>query len=130
MAKISEAPIGSTDISEFLATQDDFALELFVYHEAQNLGLDVSHGGTYEDPLTHKSRQYDLRASRICGDNRIDLAIECKSLRQSFPLLISRMRLLEGGLSPNRLFLRRRQRSTDHHRSSGPQRTIRQLGRC
>lgn len=92
MAKKSDIPIGVADINEFLATQDDFALELAIYHQAKLLGLEVTHGGNYEDPLTKKPRQYDLRVFRILGDQRIDLAIECKSLSPSFPLLISRIR--------------------------------------
>ncbi len=92
MAKISETPIGVADIREFLATQDDFALELAIYHQAKLLGLEATHGGNYEDPVTKKPRQYDLRVFRAHGDNRIDLAIECKSLSPSFPLLISRIR--------------------------------------
>ena len=92
MARKSETPIGVADIREFLATQDDFALELAIYHQTKLLGLEVTHGGNYEDPVTKKPRQYDLRVFRAHGDNRIDLAIECKSLSPSFPLLISRIR--------------------------------------
>lgn len=92
MVRKSDISIGAADIREFLATQDDFALELAIYHQAKLLGLEVTHGGNYEDPVTKKPRQYDLRVFRTDGDNRIDLAIECKSLSPSFPLLISRIR--------------------------------------
>jgi hypothetical protein len=91
MAKVRDDAITVADIEEYLSTQDDFALELFVYHAARTAGLNVTHGGTYEDPLTKKPRQYDIRAWAENNYRRIDLAIECKSLRTSFPLLISRI---------------------------------------
>ena len=49
------------------------------------------HGGTYEDPVTKKTRQYDIRAVKKNADRRISLAVECKALRDSFPLLVSRV---------------------------------------
>lgn len=89
MAKIRDAAITAPDIKEYLGTQDDFDLELFVYRTAKQLGLVASHGGTYEDPVTKKHRQYDVRASAERNQQRIDLAVECKALRPSFPLVVS-----------------------------------------
>jgi len=91
MKKMRDVPISVNDIKEYLATQDDFALELYVYNQARSLGFYATHGGTYEDPVTKKSRQYDIRAFIENNNRRIDLAIECKSLQPSFPLLISRI---------------------------------------
>ena len=91
MAKFRGVAITADDVEEYLATQDDFALELFVYSQARALGLATTHGGTYEDPVTKKPRQYDVRAYFAKNNCRIDLAIECKSLRPSYPLLISRI---------------------------------------
>lgn len=91
MAKPLDADITCADIEEFLTTQDDFSLELQVFGAAQCLELQASHGGTYEDPLTKKARQYDVRVSAERSVHRIDLAVECKSLRRSCPLLISRI---------------------------------------
>lgn len=95
MAKFKEDPIDAADVAQYLATQDDFALELFVYGRARELGLEALHGGTYQDPLTGKSRQFDVRASSLRGSHRLDLAIECKSLRNCYPLLISRIGRVE-----------------------------------
>jgi hypothetical protein len=95
MAKLRDQPITASDISEYLAAQDDFNLELYVYNTAKAMGISATHGGTYEDPVTKKSRQYDVRAAVQRGNSRIDLAIECKSLQPSFPLLISRIPRLE-----------------------------------
>jgi hypothetical protein len=91
MAKVRDSPVTAADIKEYLDTQDDFDLELHVYRTAKKLGLVASHGGTYEDPVTKKHRQYDVRASAERRQQRIDLAIECKALRPSFPLVVSRI---------------------------------------
>jgi len=91
MAKLRNQTITAKDIEEYLATQDDFDLELYVYRTAKKLGLSATHGGTYEDPITEKPRQFDVRAGAERGNHRIDLAIECKSLRASYPLLLSRI---------------------------------------
>jgi hypothetical protein len=91
MLKQDDVPITSADLQEYLARQDDFGLELFVYSMARSLGMAATHGGTYADPVTKKPRQYDVRAHLARDDLRIDVAIECKSLRPSFPLLVSRI---------------------------------------
>jgi hypothetical protein len=92
MAKIRDEAISAEDLAEYLATQgDDFDLELYVYREAKACGLTATHGGTYEDPVTKKTRQYDVRAYKVGNNCRVDLAIECKSLKPSFPLLLSRV---------------------------------------
>lgn len=95
MAKLRDDAITALDMADYLATRDDFALELFVYSLARRLGLSATHGGAYEDPVSKKTRQYDVRASTVKNNRRIDLAIECKSLRPSFPLLLSRIRRVE-----------------------------------
>ena len=91
MAKYRETPMTAEDLTEYVTNQDDFGLELFVYSKARELGLQATHGGTYIDPITEKPRQYDVRASAAKLNRRIDLAIECKSLKPSYPLLISRI---------------------------------------
>jgi hypothetical protein len=91
MAKLKDTPITVQDIDEYLSTQDDFGLELAVYHRALEIGLLASHGGMYEDPSTKKFRQYDIRVVAQRGNRRIALAIECKSLKTYFPLVISRI---------------------------------------
>jgi hypothetical protein len=83
--------ITAADLSEYLSSQDDFALELFVYHKAREYGFITKHGGTYLDPITKKPRQFDVRAYFQVSPNRLHLAIECKSLRPTYPLLLSRI---------------------------------------
>lgn len=91
-SKLSDKPITKADLEEFIKTQDDFALELYVYSLARKLGFTATHAGSYSDRITGKTRQFDVRASLSCGDDvNVYLAIECKSLRSSFPLLISQI---------------------------------------
>jgi hypothetical protein len=47
------------------------------------------HGGLYEDPVTGKSREFDIRAIKTILNYRIRLAIECKNIRDNFPILVS-----------------------------------------
>ena len=89
MAKLQDKKIEAKDISEYLATQDDFALELRSLKRASSLGFRVSHGGTYTDPLINKSRQYDLRVSLSKPGTSVHFAIECKALQENCPLLVS-----------------------------------------
>ena len=92
MAKLSDTVITQDDLSKFVATQDDFGLELFVYSKARELGFSATHGGSYVDRVSGKTRQYDVRASFIINNGlMLFFAIECKCLRPSFPLLISRI---------------------------------------
>jgi hypothetical protein len=89
--KVVPREIIESDLAEYLESQDDFSLELFVLRTADKAGFKTSHGGTYEDPITQKSRQFDIRASLSKGIHELSLAIECKALRRSFPLLVSRV---------------------------------------
>jgi hypothetical protein len=84
--------IDAASITKYLESQSDFDLELFVYHALIDHGIQVTHGGTYVDPVTRKYRQYDMRAMRTyeseCG---ISMAIECKRLTREFPLVVLRV---------------------------------------
>ena len=82
-------PITAADLSEYLASQDDFAFEREVYHVAKRLGFAAEHAALYTDPVTDKPRQFDVRASFTLGNRQIALAIECKGLSASYPLLVS-----------------------------------------
>lgn len=85
----SNAPLTAADLRAHLNAQDNFAFERRVFTHAKGFGLSVEHAGLYEDPVTSKVRQFDLRASIQHGDDRLSAAIECKSLGPSFPLLVS-----------------------------------------
>ncbi|HEY4748948.1 MAG TPA: hypothetical protein VIH60_01015 [Steroidobacteraceae bacterium] len=83
------APLTAEDLGAYISSQDDFAFEREVYHKANGLGFSTDHAGLYEDPVTNKARQYDIRASKTVNDQRICLTIECKGLSASYPLLVS-----------------------------------------
>lgn len=90
-AKRRHQIITAEDLREYLSTQDDFDLELYVYRKAKEFGISATHGGTYQDPVTNKRRQYDIRAAHERANCKIRLAIECKSLQPTYPLLLSRI---------------------------------------
>jgi hypothetical protein len=81
--------LAAADISEYLASVDDFAFEREVYHVAHSLRFEAEHAALYTDPVTEKPRQFDVRASYTAGTDKIALAIECKGLSRDFPLLLS-----------------------------------------
>lgn len=89
---MTSKPIDQADIQEYLATQSDFDLELFVYRSVQQHGMTALHGGSYIDPTTGKTRQFDVRAYHMAWPHcAVFLAIECKSLAKTFPLIVSRV---------------------------------------
>lgn len=51
--------------------------------------IKCEHGGHYEDPVTNKSREFDIRAIKTIKRFRVRMAIECKNIRDNFPILIS-----------------------------------------
>jgi hypothetical protein len=46
------APITGADISEYLASVDDFAFEREIYSVARGLGFQTQHSALYADPVT------------------------------------------------------------------------------
>ncbi len=88
MAKPMKQPISSSELSEFLDTQSDFAFELRCLERLSQIGFRCQHGGTYIDPVTKKARQFDLRAQREDGAFVVRWAVECKNLSETCPLLI------------------------------------------
>lgn len=88
MAKLSQNSITASDLTDYLNSESDFAFEIRVVKELQKAG-DVLHGGTYIDAITGKPRQFDIRAT-ISNDRRVvRLAVECKNLKPTFPVLVS-----------------------------------------
>ena len=93
MAKLKDNPITKDDINEYLRESSDFAFEILVLRRLTSLGFDCEHAGTYADPITKKTREFDIRA-RKCLINEpdlklnISLSVECKNLRSNFPLVV------------------------------------------
>ncbi len=88
MSKLSPDPVTQSDIKKYLNSYSDFSFELQVLKKFTDLGFECSHGGTYEDPMTNKSREYDIRALLQKKIIRVHLSIECKNLRENFPLVV------------------------------------------
>ena len=61
-----------------------------VLRQLRDLDFQCEHSGTYEDPVTGKSRQFDIRARKSSlGKLQLALAVECKNIRPYNPLLLS-----------------------------------------
>lgn len=93
MAKLRTDPIQVSDLRAFIAAESDFSFELEIYRLLKDLDLACSHGGSYDDPITDKPREFDLRAELtsegIYGQYRVRfcLPIECKNVREYYPIL-------------------------------------------
>jgi hypothetical protein len=89
MAKLKADAIATPDLLEYLSSYSDFSFELTVLKMLRESGLECEHGGLYEDPVTGKSREFDIRAIKTMREFRVRLAVECKNIRDNFPILIS-----------------------------------------
>ncbi|NTV15163.1 MAG: hypothetical protein HGA96_14730 [Desulfobulbaceae bacterium] len=93
MAKLSNDPITKDDIENYLTENSDFSFEVSVLRKLSSLGFSCEHSGTYEDPITKKTREFDIRAEKLLLDEQniklnISLSVECKNIRNYFPLVI------------------------------------------
>jgi hypothetical protein len=89
MDKQRKASIDAADLQRFVEEASDFAFEMRVLSCLCEAGFTCSHSGTYQDPITGKLRQFDIRAERADDRCRLALAVECKNLRENAPLLLS-----------------------------------------
>lgn len=95
MTKLRSTPIVQADIEEYLKDYSDFSFEIQVLKKLTDLGLPCTHNGIYTDPVTGKSREFDIRALRKYGIVRISMSIECKNIRNNFPLVLHCIRRRE-----------------------------------
>jgi hypothetical protein len=89
MTASSNNPITESDLNEFVDKDSDFAFEMRVLNKFALLDFQCQHAGTYKDPVSGKSRQFDLRVRKYSGDFLLGIAAECKNLQPTFPLLVS-----------------------------------------
>lgn len=89
MAKLKPEKVTPNDLLEYLESQSDFSFELRVLKMLRENGVHCEHGGHYEDPVTKKSREFDIRAVKTISQKRVRMAIECKNIREHFPILVS-----------------------------------------
>src|SRR5581483_4352389 len=89
MAKLRDDPITADDLQAFIDSKADFAFEMRVLRRFEQLGYACEHGGTYRDPVTDKTRQFDIRAKRSDAQAaRLAVSAECKNIGANFPLLV------------------------------------------
>lgn len=90
MPKMKTGEIKLSDLNAYLKeSHTDFEFELSVLRELRSQHLKCEHGGHYEDPVTKKPREFDIRALFVSGTCRVRLAIECKNIGHHYPLLVS-----------------------------------------
>ena len=94
--KLQEKPISKADILEYLRTDSDFSFEISVLQKLNSQGFSCEHAGTYEDPITRRTREFDIRARKTILDAshlkvNILFSVECKNLRSNFPLVVHSM---------------------------------------
>jgi hypothetical protein len=94
--------ITASAIRQVVISEDDFGHEMRVgkilnnveYPRLQFDHIRVnrpSHGGTYKDQVTGKTRQFDYRCQMTQGQDRLKnifLAVECKNLNPEYPLVV------------------------------------------
>jgi hypothetical protein len=89
MSKFRADSITAKDLEDFVNQESDFAFEMRVLEEFRLLGFECTHSGTYRDPVSDKTRQYDIRAFKTEGQAQLLLSVECKNYRPNCPLLLS-----------------------------------------
>jgi len=81
--------ISSSSIRDAISKEDDFGHEMRVGNVLRSCsGAVVEHGGTYTDSVTEKPRQFDYRAWLKKQQKRLSLAVECKNLSPTTPLVV------------------------------------------
>jgi hypothetical protein len=91
MPELKPDAITAKDLLEYLSDASDFEFELRTLKLLRSLGLACEHGGLYDDPVTKKPRQFDIRAIARAEQHCVRLAVECKNIGANFPLLVSRV---------------------------------------
>lgn len=82
-------PITPSDIQSLVLKEDDFGHEMRVGKVIRDIpNIRVEHGGTYTDSISGKPRQFDFRCSLKKGDAELCLAVECKNLNPSAPIVM------------------------------------------
>jgi len=89
MAKLKTEATTQPDLLEYLAGYSDFSFELSVLKMLREHEVACEHGGHYVDPVTNKSREFDIRATKTIEQYRIRMSVECKNIRENFPILVS-----------------------------------------
>ena len=89
--KLRDDRITKKDLEEYTDKYSDFSFEMKVLNCFPDT-FKVNHGGTYEDPVSGKFREFDIRAKYSFNrphTHNIYMAVEAKNIQENFPLLIS-----------------------------------------
>ncbi len=89
MAKLKTDATTQPDLLDYLAGYSDFSFELTVLKMLREHEVACDHGGHYADPVTNKSREFDIRATKTIDRYRVRMSVECKNIREYFPILVS-----------------------------------------
>ena len=89
MAKLKIEATTQPDLIDYLNGYSDFSFELTVLKMLREHEVDCDHGGHYVDPVTNKSREFDIRATKTIKNYRVRMSVECKNIRENFPILVS-----------------------------------------
>jgi hypothetical protein len=89
MAKLKPGAVTQADLIEYLDSYAVFSFEVGVLKALTELEFSCDHAGSYTDRATRKDREFDIRATKEFGKCFLRLAVECKNLRENFPLLVS-----------------------------------------
>lgn len=89
MAKLKTEATTQPDLLEYLAGYSDFSFELTVLKMLREHEVVCDHGGHYVDPVTNKSREFDIRGTKTINKFRVRMSVECKNIRENFPILVS-----------------------------------------
>lgn len=84
--------IQNEDILKYLSHSSDFVFELSVVNMLSNLQYECEHAGTYYDPITRESKQFDIRASFSAPEVHLKLVIECLNIDSKTPILAHSVR--------------------------------------
>ena len=87
MGTRTEKALTEVDVCRYVSERSDFSFELKVLQKFLELGFTCEHGGTYNDPISEKGRQFDIRGIRTFKNIRVVIAVECKNIGKNSPLI-------------------------------------------
>lgn len=93
---VNEAPFTQGEVQQYVDNFSDFSFEVKTLALLCATGFSCSHSGTYTDPITGKTREYDIRATKIenapgIGFYELQLPVECKNIKSYSPLVVHRL---------------------------------------
>lgn len=90
--ELSPDKITVDDIEDYLLEESDFGFELQIVKLLRNAESRLTHSGRYLDPFTKMPREFDIRCVVTTLVRNVDfviaLAVECKNVRENFPLVV------------------------------------------